>query len=127
MDRRRFLVTSLAGALASPGAAEPQQSERVRRVGVLMLYPEADPEGQRRATVFREELEERGWMIGRNLQIDYRWGSGDSDWIRSTAAELSTRAPDVILANGGPTIRPVQQVANGAMPSLLARADQVIE
>jgi putative ABC transport system substrate-binding protein len=115
MDRRRFLLTSLAGALAAPLAAGAQQGNRIRRVGVLMLYPEGDPEGQRRATVFRQELERRGWTVGRTLQIDYQWGVGDSDWIRSAAAGLLTRTPDVILANGGSTIRPVQQVAHGAV------------
>jgi hypothetical protein len=59
-----------------------QQGERVRRIGVLMLYPENDPEGQRRATAFREGLQKLGWVVGRNVQIDFQWGLGDAGWIR---------------------------------------------
>jgi putative tryptophan/tyrosine transport system substrate-binding protein len=87
-------------AMAWPLAAHAQQPERMRRIGVLMLYPENDPAGQLRATAFRQGLEKFGWTIGRNLQIDYLWGVGDADWIQSVAVQLLRRAPDVILANG---------------------------
>ena len=53
-----------------PGA---QQSDRVRRIGVLIPYAESDPEGQARAAALQQGLEKRGWMVGRNLRIDYRW------------------------------------------------------
>jgi putative ABC transport system substrate-binding protein len=89
MDRRSFIGTLAGGLLAAPFAAEAQRSERIRRVGALMLYAENDPEGQRRATAFRQGLEREGWTIGRTLQVDYQWGLGDSDWMRSAAAEGS--------------------------------------
>jgi putative tryptophan/tyrosine transport system substrate-binding protein len=132
--KRRDFITLLGGAAAAwPLAAHAQQGERVRRVGVLMLYPENDPAGQLRATAFRQGLEKLGWTVGRNVQIDFQWGSGDVDWIRSAAAQLLRVTPDVILANGDAAARTVQQstrtvpvifitgsdpVANGLVQSL---------
>ena len=94
MNRRRF-ITVLGGAAAAwPLAAGAQQAERMRRIGVLMLYPENDPEGQLRATAFRQGLQKLGWIVGRNVQIDFQWGLGDANWIRSAAsARLAARVP----------------------------------
>jgi putative tryptophan/tyrosine transport system substrate-binding protein len=107
--RRRDFITLLGGATAAwPLAARAQQGERMRRIGVLMLYPESDPEGQLRATAFRQALENLGWALGRNVQIDFQWGLGDADWIRSAAAQLLRLAPDLILANGDAATRMMQ-------------------
>ena len=82
--KRRKFITLIGGAAAAwPLAAQAQQRDRMRRIGVLMLYPENDPAGQLRATAFRQGLEKLGWAVGRNVQIDFQWGSGDADWIRS--------------------------------------------
>ena len=71
---RRDFITLLGGAAAAwPLDARAQQPERVRRIGVLMGYPENDPAGQLRATAFRQELEKLGWVVGRNVQIDFHW------------------------------------------------------
>src|SRR5512136_1005514 len=108
--RRREFITTLLGAAATaawPLAARGQQIEGIRRIGVLMLYPENDPEGQLRATAFRQGLQKLGWDVGRNVQIDFQWGLGDADWIRSAAAQLLRLAPDVILANGDAAARTV--------------------
>jgi putative ABC transport system substrate-binding protein len=124
--RRRQLITLLGGAAAWPLAARAQQPERMRRVGVLMLYTESDREGQVRAAAFRKALENLGWTLGRNLQIDYHWGVGDSDWIRSAAAELLRLAPDVIVANG-PTMRPAQQATRAVPIIFIGGADPVAD
>jgi putative tryptophan/tyrosine transport system substrate-binding protein len=108
MKRREF-ITLVSGAAAWPLAARAQQAGRIRRISVLMLYAESDPVGQNRSVVFRRELEKLGWTLGRNLAIDFDWGVGDDDWIRAAAARLLARAPDLILANGSATVRPVQQ------------------
>jgi len=81
----------------------------MRRIGALMLYAENDPVGQSRSVVFRQELEKLGWMLGRNLMIDFHWGVGDDDWTRAAVAQLLARTPDLILANGSATVRPMQQ------------------
>jgi putative tryptophan/tyrosine transport system substrate-binding protein len=127
MQRREFITLLGGAAVGWPLAAGAQQSERMHRVGVLMLYVENDPEGRLRAQVFQQGLEKLGWIIGRNLRIDYHWGVGDGNWIRSAAAELLTRAPDVILANGGPAVRAVQQSTHTVSTVFIGGADPVAD
>ena len=108
--RRRDFITLLSGAaVAWPLAARAEQPNSMRRVGVFMNLSEADPEGQVRVAVLRQALEKLGWTVGSNLAIDYRWGVGDEDWTRVAVADLVRSAPDVILANGGPSIPPLLQ------------------
>jgi putative ABC transport system substrate-binding protein len=115
MQRRDF-ITLLGGAAATwPLVARAQQSAQMRRVGALMLYEESDTEGQLRATVFRQGLEKLGWVVGQNLQIVFRWGAGDFDWVKSAARELLRQNVDVLLANGETAARALQPVA-GAVP-----------
>src|SRR5262245_28937447 len=86
--RRRELITLLGGAAAWPLAARAQQSERMRRIGVLMPSAADDPEFQARMTAFVQGLAQLGWLDGRNVRIDTRWGVADADRIRKYAAEL---------------------------------------
>jgi len=126
--RRRRLITLLGSAVAWPFAARAQQGERMRRIGVLMLYPENDPEGQLRATAFRQGLQKLGWVVGRNVQIDFQWGLGDADWIRSAATqELRVAAPDVILANGTPAAKTMQQTSRTVPVIFIAGSDPVLD
>jgi hypothetical protein len=82
---RRYFVSCLGGTAAAwPLAARAQQAERMRRIGMLVLYAEGDPTGQSRIAAFREALQQLGWMGGRNLSIDYRWGIGDADRARTS-------------------------------------------
>jgi putative ABC transport system substrate-binding protein len=76
--RRREFIALLGGAAAWPLAARGQQAERMRRIGVLMGWNESDPEAQSDLAGFVQELQQLGWMDGRNMRIDYRW----SDWRR---------------------------------------------
>jgi ABC-type uncharacterized transport system substrate-binding protein len=108
MNRREF-ITLLGGAAAWPLAARAQQPERMRRVGVLMPFVAGDPEAQLRSTVFAQSLQQLGWTVGRNLQIDYRFPGGEADRIRQYAAELVALAPDVILIVGSIAVAPMQQ------------------
>jgi putative ABC transport system substrate-binding protein len=126
--KRREFITLLGGAGAAwPLTVRAQQSERVRRIGVLMLYPENDPEGQRRATAFREGLQKLGWVVGRNVQIDFQWGLGDADWLRSAAAQLLRLVPDVILANGTPAAKTMQQASRAVPVIFIASSDPVLD
>src|SRR5262245_38826996 len=96
MERREFIL-ALAGAAVWPLAARAQQSAgRMRRIGVLMPLPADDPVVQARVAAFAQGLQQSGWTIGRNVQIDTRWAAADADRIRSHAAELVALAPDVI-------------------------------
>ena len=107
--RRREFITLLGGAAAWPLAARAQQGERMRRIGVLMPLAAGDPAGQARIAVFAQGLQQSGWTIGRNVQIDTRWSAGNADDTRRYAAELVALAPDVILANGNAAVAPLLQ------------------
>ena len=80
--RRRELITLLGAAAAWPIAARAQQSNRMRRIAVLMNNAEDDPEGQARAAAFRQGLQALGWTEGKNLSIDWHWTAGDVGRIR---------------------------------------------
>jgi putative ABC transport system substrate-binding protein len=109
MKRREFITLLGGTAMAWPLAAPAQQTDRVRRIGVAMALSSDDPERQARLAAFVQELQQLGWTVGRNLQIDYRWGAGDTDRNRKNAAELIALVPDVILATGTPTLAPLLQ------------------
>src|SRR5215831_15037051 len=110
MKRREF-ITLLGGAIVWPLAAQAQQAERVRRVGVLMNLTADDPEASARVTVFAQGLQQLGWTAGHNVRIDYRWGAADADRSRRYAAELVALAPDVVLAAGSSAVAALQQAA----------------
>jgi putative tryptophan/tyrosine transport system substrate-binding protein len=96
--RRREFITLLGGAAAWPLTARAQQSERVRRIGVLMPYIESDREGQSNVSAFREGLEKLGWVERRNISIDIRWAGQDMEKISQSAKELVALQPEVILS-----------------------------
>jgi putative ABC transport system substrate-binding protein len=96
--RRREFITLLGGAAAWPLAAGAQQVERMRRVGVLLSQAESDPVARSYITAFTTRLGELGWTEGKNLGIDYRWGSGDTARMPLLAKELVGLQPDALLA-----------------------------
>jgi putative ABC transport system substrate-binding protein len=85
--KRRHFITLVAGAAAWPLAARAQQSDRVRRIGVLGLV-EDDPAAKLRVSAFTQALAELGWTDGRNVRIDFRWAGVDINRIRALAQEL---------------------------------------
>src|SRR5262245_49971283 len=99
LQRREFIILLGGAAAAWPLAARAQQPDRVRRIGVLMGLASDDAEGQARLAAFHQGLQQLGWTVGRNVQIDYRWGAADTERIRKYAAELVALAPQVIFAN----------------------------
>jgi putative ABC transport system substrate-binding protein len=127
MRRRDFLCALGGVAAAWPFAARAEQPDQIRRIGVLMLYPENDPQGQLRATAFQEGLQKLGWVVGRNVQIDFQWGFGDADWIKSAAAQLLRLSPDVILANGPPAAKTMQQASRTVPVIFIAGSDPVVD
>jgi putative ABC transport system substrate-binding protein len=104
MRRRDFIKVVAGSAITWPLAARAQQSERMRRIGVLMGYPENDLEGPVFFAAFREGLQKLGWMEGRNIQLDTRWVSPDDAEARQRfAKELVALQPDLILSSVTPT------------------------
>src|SRR6516225_4793812 len=123
--KRREFITLLGGAaVAWPLAARAQQ-ERMRRIGVLMPGAADDPEFQARITAFLQGLAQLGWLDGRNVRIDTRWGVADADRIRKYAAELVALAPDVILANSSAAIAPLLQATRTVPIVFTSVADPV--
>ena len=113
--RRRDFLAGIGSAAAWPLAAQGQQPERIRRIGVLMNLAADDPDASARVAAFAQGLQELGWTMGRNVRVDYRWGAGVADLYRRYGAELVALAPDLILASGVPAISAVQQ-ASRTMP-----------
>jgi putative ABC transport system substrate-binding protein len=101
--RREFLGVLSSAAIGWPLAAGAQQSDRMRRIGVLMAATADDPEYQTRMGAFQQGLALLGWTDGRNVRIDTRWATTNADDIRKHAVELAALAPDVILAGTGTT------------------------
>jgi putative tryptophan/tyrosine transport system substrate-binding protein len=104
MRRRDFICLLGGAAITWPLAARAQQRERVRRIGLLINLAADDPESQARRAAFQQGLQQLGWTDGHNVRIIARWGAGDADQIRSSAAELVAIAPDVILATSSPAL-----------------------
>ena len=100
--KRRAFITLLGGAAAWPVAARAQQTERVRRIGVLMEYAESDSDAQARVAAFRDGLQKIGWAEGRNIKIDTRWAAADIELMKRFAKELVVLQPDLILTSSTP-------------------------
>jgi putative ABC transport system substrate-binding protein len=118
--RRREFITLLGGAAAAwPLAARAQQSDRMRRIGVLNGQAANDPDAQANIAAFLQGLQQLGWTDGRNVRIDHRWAAGNPADIRKYAAELVALAPDVILAPGATQLGPLLQ-ATRTVPIVFA-------
>lgn len=118
--RRREFITLVGSAAAWPIVALAQQPAQMRRVGALMNLNVGDPLAQIEMAGFVDGLQTRGWTVGGNLQIDYRWGAGDATLYRKYAVELVALAPDVILAIGGTAVAALQQ-ATRTVPIVFAK------
>jgi putative ABC transport system substrate-binding protein len=104
MMRRRQFISLLGGAAATwPFAARAQQPERMRRIGVLMMYAESDAQAQALVAVFRAGLRDLGWTEDHKIRLDYRWATSDSESIQRSAKELVALQPVLILSSSTPT------------------------
>jgi putative ABC transport system substrate-binding protein len=100
MRRRDFIKVIAGSAAAWPLAARAQQTERMQHIGVLMNRATDDPEGHARVAAFTQGLQDAGFTVGRDVQIDVRWGADDLERERTAVMELLALAPDIILASG---------------------------
>ena len=115
--KRRNFITLLSGAVAWPLAARAQQG--VRRIAIMMNLAADDPEGQARVAAFLQGLQEAGWVVGRNAQIDIRWGLGDAERARKVVTESLALMPDVIFGTTFPIVAAAQQ-ATRTVPIVFA-------
>jgi putative tryptophan/tyrosine transport system substrate-binding protein len=109
MKRRNFIT--LRGATAWPVTARAQQADRVRRIGVLIVLAEDDPESVARRAPFEQALQASGWTVRRNIRIEYRWAAFDTARTQKLAAELASFAPDVVLVSSNVVLAPMLQAA----------------
>ena len=119
MMKRREFITLLGGAAAWPLAAQAQQRELMRSVGVLTPFAPYDSEGQNRVTAFVQALQQLGWSVGRNIRLHYRWGDGTSATMQKYAVEIVALGPDVILADSSAAVAPLLQ-ATQTIPIVFA-------
>jgi putative tryptophan/tyrosine transport system substrate-binding protein len=117
MDRRRFLLTSLAGALAAPLAAKGQQGGKVYRVGLLPFSATCPSPSD----LFPSALRKLGYVEGRNLTIECRAAAGRNEQLRDAAVELVQRGIDVLVAVGTPGAQAAQR-ASAAIPVVFVTA-----
>ena len=117
--KRREFITLLGGAAAWPLAARAQQTERMRRVSLLLGITENDPEAQSRVKAFKQGLRDLGWIDGRNIRVDSRFAASDPVRIKEYVAEFVQLAPDVIVGNSSPVIAALRQ-ATTTIPIVFA-------
>jgi putative tryptophan/tyrosine transport system substrate-binding protein len=125
MKRRDFISLLGSTAVAWPLAARAQQTERVRRIGFLIAFPENDREAQARITAFREGLQALGWTEGRNIRIDYHFAVADLADIETHVAELVNVAPDVIVGQSTPVTAALKQ-ATRSIPIVIAAVNDPV-
>lgn len=120
MQRREF-ITLLGSVVAWPLIASAQQSERVRRIGVLLgSYTESDKAGQARIAAFLKALADLGWNADRNIRIEYRWGAGDTEQTTKLILETVQSAPDAIVATSDPVLAQLHRLTS-TLPSYSLR------
>ena len=122
MKRREF-ISLLGGAATAtwPLAARAQQRKPMRRIGALMPWTASDPQVQTRYAAFLQGLQQLGWTVGTNVEIDSRWSAGNEGGTRRHAAELVALVPDVIFASGSATVGPLLR-ATRTLPIVFANA-----
>jgi putative ABC transport system substrate-binding protein len=101
--RREFLALAGGASLAWSLPLRAQQADKLRRIGVLMTFPESNVVARGWIAAFREELQKFGWSESSNIRIDTRWGALDADSRERYAKELVALQPDVMLANSTPS------------------------
>ena len=125
MRRRDFLGVVSGAVVAGPIAVRAQQSERVRFIGMLNALGSDDPEAQARIAVFKQSIQQLGWVVGQNLKLEIRQIGADVDRIRSNVIELVALARDVIVTFGSVAIAPLQQ-ATRTIPIVFVNASDPV-
>jgi putative ABC transport system substrate-binding protein len=103
--RRRDFITLFGGAAAWPLVARAEPAGPMRRIGILVPLDPDDPRTQANVSLFLQALTEKGWTVGRNIQVDTRLTTDNSAEILKHASDLVALGPDVILAHGAPAVR----------------------
>jgi putative tryptophan/tyrosine transport system substrate-binding protein len=124
MRRREFITLLDGAAVAWPVAVRAQQTDRVRRVGIVTALAD-DAEGQARAKTLRQGLKDLGWTEGHNVRFDFRFAAGDPRRVQLYVAEIVGMKPDVIVTNNTPVVVALKQVTSSVPIVFVAIADPV--
>ncbi len=124
MERRAFLAFLCAALAMRSIPTNAQQATRLRTVGVLMGLAN-DEETQARAKFIEQGLAKKGWIVGQNLRIEYRFAAGDIERMLSLAKELVALHPDVIIAHSTPVVAALRQVTQTIPIVFVVVADPV--
>jgi putative ABC transport system substrate-binding protein len=106
---RRGFIAAAGAAAAWPLTGRAQQREQIRRVGVLIGFPENDAFAQRIVAAFVQALRRFGWVEGKNIRLDYRFAAGDLSLFKTYAAELVSLSPNITLAVTPPAVAALRQ------------------
>lgn len=123
--RRSFLTVVAVGAAVRALNVSAQQPAQTRRIAVFSYQSESDPEAQLYMTAFVAAMRERGWSVGHNLQIDYRWTESDTRRIARFASEVVALSPEVVLVAGGSHVGALQKVSRTVPIVFVQVADAV--
>src|SRR5271167_4320926 len=111
--RRRKFIKLLGGAAATwPLAARGQQPARMKRIAILLPYPETNSEARARVAALRESLNQLGSSEGKNVDFQSRWATDNPERLRADAAELIGLQPDVIVTPGTLATSAVKRVTS---------------
>ena len=124
--RRREFIAMLGGAAGWPVATRAQQGNRVRWIGALMVRQDDDPVAREIANVFEQSLAKLGWVVGRNLAIDYHWNVNEPERAAAAAVRVLRLSPDAIFVNGPPALMAVQQ-ATRTVPIVFNGVSEPVE
>jgi putative tryptophan/tyrosine transport system substrate-binding protein len=119
--RRREFIGVVGGAAAGWPLTARAQPQAMRKLGVLMIVTENDPDSELRIAAFQEGLQDLGWKDGENIHIEYRWAAGEPELVRRYARELVALAPDAILANGTTVVTELKKLTS-SIPIIFANA-----
>ena len=126
MKRRDFIRFISGAAALMPLAVRAQQSERTRRIAVLMSTVESDAEGKLRVQAFVDSLKRLGWIENQNLYLDYRWGAADAVLTRRLAHEIVALKPDVILSQNTAAVPPLLEATRN-IPIVFTQVTEPVE
>jgi putative ABC transport system substrate-binding protein len=124
--RRRNFIKGIACSIPTwPIAAHAQPANPIPIIAAITPLSEDDPEAQARVAAFRQALQDLGWIVGRNVRFEYRWGAGDPGRTRRSVAELLALSPNIVLATGSPTLEPLLQATHTVPIVFVQVADPV--
>jgi putative tryptophan/tyrosine transport system substrate-binding protein len=124
--RRRAFIAGLGSGALWPLVARAQQSQRLRRVGVLMNVVQGDSSGPMEVAALRQGLMELGWIEGHNIDVEFRWPGGDIERVNVFAKELVRLRPDVLVGRSTPGIAALKQ-ETGTIPIIFVNVTEPVE